>query len=451
MPPPKYPPGPKGHILFGNLKDLSEDLLGFLTECARQYGDIASFRIGNRRVYLLSHPEYIESVLTTDNALFIKHSFFWQHVQAIFGKGLLTSEGEHWEHQRRLIQPAFHGERIASYAEAMVNVAKQMTEKWGDQEVRDIHQDMMQLTADIIHTTLLGSRGNLPVEEIGELMNSVTHEIAVRFRRPFYFPDWIPTPGNLRYGQAVRKLDAFINGIIDEANSTNSDEDNLVNMLLHAHDSEGKPLSRQQVRDELITLFLAGHETTALALSWTWYLLSQHPRVEAKLLEELHIVLGGQSPTFDILRRLEYCEMVIQEAMRLFPPAYTMGREPIQPYELGGYSIPAGSTFLISQWVLHRDPRFFPNPEAFEPERWTESFTKSLPPFAYFPFGGGRRLCIGKAFAMTEAILLLATIAQRFQLSLVPDHPIALLTSVTLRPKNGMKMVVRKRLQKTLP
>ena len=451
MPPHQYPPGPKGHIFFGNLKDLSEDPLGFLTECARQYGDIASFRIGNRRVYLLSHPEYIESVLTTDNALFIKHSFFWQHVQAIFGKGLLTSEGKLWEHQRRLVQPAFHGERIASYAESMVNLANQMTEKWEDQEVRDIHQDMMQLTANIIHTTLLGSRGNLPVEEIGELMNSVTDEIAVRFRRPFYFPDWIPTPGNLRYGQAVRKLNAFINGIIDEANSTNSDKDNLVNMLRHAKDPEGKHLSRQQIRDEIITLFLAGHETTALALSWTWFLLSQHPRVEAKLLEELDSVLGGQSPTFDALRHLEYCEMIIQEAMRLYPPAYTLGREPIQDYELAGYPIAKGSTILISQWVVHRDPRFFPNPEAFEPERWTESFTKHLSRYAYFPFGGGPRFCIGKAFAMTEAVLLLATIAQRFHLSLVPNHPISPLTSVTLRPKYGVKMVVRKRRQKTIP
>jgi cytochrome P450 len=304
---------------------------------------------------------------------------------------------------------------------------------------------MMHLTANIIHSTLLGSRGNLPVKEIGEMMNSVTDEIAVRIRRPFFIPDWVPIPGNLRYGKAIRKLDVFINGIIDEANSTDSDQENLLDMLLHAQDSEGNPLSRQQVRDEITTLFLAGHETTALALSWTWYLLSQHPGVEAKLLEELHTVLGGQSPTFETLRRLKYCEMIIQEAMRLYPPAYSMGREPIQPVEIAGYPIDPGSTILMSQWVVHHDPRFFTNPEAFEPERWTECFTKSLPTFAYFPFGGGRRLCIGKAFAMTEAVLLLATIAQRMQLSLVGDHPIALQTSITLRPKHGVKMVVRKR------
>ncbi|MDX1411428.1 MAG: cytochrome P450, partial [Nitrospirales bacterium] len=205
------------------------------------------------------------------------------------------------------------------------------------------------------------------------------------------------------------------------------------------------PLSRQQIRDEIITFFLAGHETTALALSWTWYLLSQHPQVEKQLHEELQTGLGGAAPSYQSLNSLTYCDKVIQEAMRLYPPAYVLGREPIQPYQLRGFTLPPGSTIFICQWVVHRDPRFFTNPEAFEPERWTNTFTKNLPEFAYFPFGGGPRYCIGKYFAMIEAKLLLATIAQRYRLDLVPGHPVVPLTSVTLRPKHGMKMVVRKR------
>ena len=444
---PQYPPGPSGHFLLGSLKDFSKDILGFLSKCARDYGSFSSFRLGYRRVYLLCDPDDIQAVLDTDHALFHKHSFFWQHVQAIFGKGLLTSEGDHWAHQRHILQPAFQGATIAAYGAKMVQLTEMMLNRWPDEGTKDIHQDMMELTAHIMHETLLGSRGNLPAQEIGELMNSVTDEIAKRFRRPFFYPDWIPTPGNLRYGKAVRKLDAFINGVIDDKNANVGGNGDIVHFLLQAHDPLGNSLSRQQIRDEIITFFLAGHETTALALSWTWYLLSQHPKVEAKVLEELEVALGGNSPTYQDLKRLPYCEKVLKESLRLYPPAYVLGREPVQPYQLRGYTLPPGSTILICQWVVHRDPQFFTNPDAFEPERWTDQFEKALPEFAYYPFGGGPRFCIGKYFAMTEAKLLLATIAQRFHLDLVPNHPVAPLTSVTLRPKDGVKMIVRKRRQ----
>ncbi len=447
----QYPPGPSGHFLLGSLKEFSQDLLGFLSKCAQDHRPISSFRLANRRIYLLSEPEDIKAVLETDQSLFHKHSFFWRHVQAIFGKGLLTSEGDHWKQQRDLMQPAFQGAKVAAYGAKMVQLTETMLDHWQDEEIRDIHQDMMELTAHIIHETLLGSRGNLPAEEIGGVLNTVTDEIAKRFRRPFFYPDWVPTPGNLRYGKAVRSLDTFIYGIIDDDNSTEKAKNNMVDLLLRAQNAKGNLLSRQQIRDEIITFFLAGHETTALALSWTWYLLSQHPQVEEQLHEELETVLGGVAPSYQSLNSLTYCEKVIQEAMRLYPPAYVLGREPIQPYQLRGFTLPPGSTIFICQWVVHRDPRFFTNPEAFEPERWTNTFSRNLPEFAYFPFGGGPRYCIGRYFAMMEAKLLLATIAQRYRLALVPGHPVVPLTSVTLRPKHGVKMVVRKRQQNPLP
>lgn len=439
------PPGPKGHFLIGNLPEFAGDLLGFFTKCAREYGDMVSLRLANMPAYLLNHPDYIEYVLVTNNRNFKKHTFFWRHVRAVFGNGLLTSEGDLWLRERRLVQPAFHQERIAAYAEVMVAYTERMLDTWQDGETHDVHQDMMRLTSQIAAKTFFGADVASEVEEVSAALGVATEEISVRVRRPFRIPDSIPTPGNLRYRRAVQSLDALVYTIIRLRRASTQDSGDLLSMLLRAQDEDGSRMNDQQLRDEIITLFLAGHETTALVLSWTWYLLSQHPAAEATLLVELQAVLGGRAPTIDDLRRLSYTKMVVMESMRLYPPVYAFGREALQDCEIGGYQVPAGTTLFMSQWVMHRDPRYFDHPEEFNPDRWSHDLANRLPKYAYFPFGGGPRLCIGNAFAMTEAVLLLATIAQKFHLALAPGHPITLHPSVTLRPRHGIRMVLTKR------
>ena len=434
------PPGPKGQFLLGNLPALGKDLIGFLTRCARDYGDIVALRLFNMPAFLLNNPDLIEYVLVTNQRNFIKHSFFWRHVTAVFGNGLLTSEGDFWLRERRLCQPAFHRDQVAAYGAVMVDFTERAVAEWRDGDVRDVHQDMMRLTSRIAAQTLLGADVASDVDQVEPALDTVIEQIAVRFKRPFAFPDAVPTPGNLRYRKAVNRLNDLIYKVIRERRAATSRSDDLLSLLLHAQDSDGTRMTDQQLRDEAITLFLAGHETTALALSWTWYLLSQHPEVETKLWAELAAVLGGRAPSVADLARLRYTEMVVMESLRLYPPAYVMGREAVNDCEIGGYPVRRGSTVFVSQWLMHHDARYFENPDAFIPERWADGLAKRLPKYAYFPFGGGPRMYIGSNFAAIEATLLLATIAQRFRLTLVPGHPIELLASITLRPKHGIRV-----------
>jgi cytochrome P450 len=444
-PRPPRPPGPKGQFLLGNLPALGKDLIGFLTRCARDYGDIVALRLFNMPAFLLNNPDLIEYVLVTNQRNFIKHSFFWRHVTAVFGNGLLTSEGDFWLRERRLCQPAFHREQVAAYGAVMVDFTERAVAEWRDGDVRDVHQDMMGLTSRIAAQTLLGADVGSDVDQVEPALDVVIEQIAVRFKRPFAFPDAVPTPGNLRYRKAVHRLNDLIYKVIRERRAATSRSDDLLSLLLHAQDIDGTRMTDRQLRDEAITLFLAGHETTALALSWTWYLLSQHPEVEAKLWAELAAVLGGRSPSVADLDRLRYTGMVVMESLRLYPPAYVMGREAVNDCEIGGYPVGRGNTVFVSQWLMHHDARYFENPDAFLPERWADGLAKRLPKYAYFPFGGGPRMCIGSNFAAIEAALLLATIAQRFRLTLVPGHPIELLPSITLRPKHGIRVVVARR------
>ncbi len=432
------PPGPNGHFVFGNLREFGVDVLGFFTRCAREYGDIVRLRLANRTAYLLNHPDYIEYVLVTNNKNFIKHSFFWRHMRKMFGQGLLTSEGDFWLRQRRLAQPAFHRDRIASYGEVMVAYAERMVDGWGEGEMRNLHEDLMSVTLEIVAKVLFDADVAKDVEAVGQALDAITRESAVRLRRPFYIPDAVPLPSNIRYLRAVRRMDKLVYRIIREHRGADQDAGDLLSMLLESRDEAGRGMSDRQLRDEAITILLAGHETVALALSWTWYLLSQHPTAEQQLVDELRRVLGDRLPCVSDLPALRYTERVIKEAMRLYPPVYSFGREAVDDCEIGGYAVPAGTTLFMSPWVMHRHPRYFEQPDAFLPERWDGDLVERLPKFAYFPFGGGPRLCIGSRFAMMEAVLLLAAIAQRFHLSLVPERPVTLFPSITLRPKDGV-------------
>jgi cytochrome P450 len=434
----RRPPGPKGLPFLGNLLEFSRDVLRYYGEWAREYGDIFAFSLRGWPVVLLNNSDYAEYVLVRNHRNFIKFPLFFRHVRAIFGQGLLTSEGEFWHRQRRLAAPAFHAQRVASYGGVMVEDTERMLASWRPGELRDAHADMMALTLRIAAKTLFNTEVDEDIAEIGQAFNTIAEEIAVRVRRPFLIPDVIPTPGNVRYVRGVRRVDHLVTTIIKDRQAQGGDRGDLLSMLMLARDDEGRPMTERQLRDEVITLLLAGHETTALALSWTWYLLSQHPDVEARLAAELREVLGGRAPAVSDLPRLRYTEQVVTEAMRLYPPAWGFGREALADCEIGGYAIRAGTTVVISPWVSHRDPRYFEEPLKFRPERWSGDFAARLPRFAYIPFGGGPRICIGNRFAMMEAVLILATVAQHFRLEWQRDRPVVPLPSITLRPKDGV-------------
>jgi cytochrome P450 len=435
----RRPPGPKGLPLLGNLLEFRRDVLRYYLEWSREYGDAVSLNLAGWPVALLNNPDYAEYVLVKNHRNFIKFPLFFRKVRAIFGQGLVTSEGEFWLRQRRLAAPAFHAQRVAGYGDTMVRHTERMLTGWQPGKLRDIHTDMMEVTLRIAAKTLFDAEVDEDVSDIGQAFNAIADEIAKRVRQPFVLPDVIPTPGNVRYLRGVRRIDRLVDSIIRERQRNGDvDRGDLLSMLMLARDDDGKPMTAKQLRDEVITLLLAGHETTALALSWTWYLLAQHPEADAKLAAELREVLGGRAPAVSDLPRLRYTEQVVTEAMRIYPPAWGFGREALADCEIGGYAIPAGTTVIISPWVSHRNPRYFPDPTAFRPERWDNDFAATLPRFAYIPFGGGPRICIGNRFAMMEAVLVLATVAQRFHLELQNGQPVVPLPSITLRPKGGV-------------
>ena len=440
-------PGPRGELFFGNLRPFAADILGYFTSCVREFGDTVALRLPGRDVLLLNRPADIEAVLLTQRTNFIKHTFFWRHVTAIFGNGLLTSEGEFWLRQRRLAAPAFHPDRIAAYADVMAAYADRQADAWdgdGQGAPRDVHRDMMRVTMEIVSKTLFDVEVEEDVDAIGRSFDLVIREIAKRFRRPIKIADWIPLPGNLRYRRGVGLLDRLVKRVLAERRARPGDRGDLLSMLMAARDDDGKPMSDRQLRDELITLFLAGHETTAIALSWTLFLLARHPDVEERLSREIREALAGRLPRAADLPSLRYAEAVVRESLRLFPPAYVIGREALADCVIGGYDVPAGTTIYFAPWVLHRDARHFPDPEAFRPERWLDGSTARLPKYAYIPFGGGPRICIGERFAMMEGVLVLVTLLRRCRLEMAGPDPVPF-PSITLRPEGGPVMRVRAR------
>ena len=433
------PPGPPRRPILGNLVEFGRNPLTFFARCAEEYGDVVSLRIGGWPALFLNHPDHFENVLLTNNRNFIKHRFFWRHVTEIFGRGLLTSEGAPWLTQRRLMQPAFHRDRIAGYGATMVAYTERMLDRWtgNGSERRDVHDDLLKLTMEIATKTLFGA--DLPRVEAAEVSAAFSEaivEIANRFRRPFRIPPWLPIPSNRRYQRAMARLDRLIYGFIDQKKLEGTGDD-LLSMLMEVRDEDGTGMDAKQIRDEAVTIFLAGHETTAITLSWTLYLLSQNPPVEERLVREIQSASD--------VTRLPYLANVVNESMRLFPPAYAFGRESLEECSIGGYLIPAGTTIFMSPWVIHRDPRWFSDPLEFRPERWDGDFAKTLPRFAWLPFGGGPRICIGNNFALMEAMLVLASILRRYRLTLAPGARIDPFPSITLRPRYGMPMIVTRR------
>lgn len=440
------PPGPKGAPLMGVMRDFNSDQLGFIDRMREEYGDIVWMRFLYVPALFLYHPDQVEYVLVTNPKNFIKSmSLRSNFFQRLVGNGLLTSEGEEWKRARRLSQPAFHRERVASYSQIMVDYANRLVGKWQDGDTRDVHPDMMRLTLEIVVQCLFSADVSTDVDEVGATLKELIKPFAAQATLSWILNNRLPTPTHLRFHKLSRKIDNVVYRIISERRASGEDKGDLLSMLLAARDEDGSQMTDRQLRDEVMTLFLAGHETTALTLAWSWYLLGTNPEAEKKFHAELDEVLGGRPATFADLPRLKFTEQIAKESMRLYPPAFGLGREAINDCEIGGYRVPKGTQVFLFQWATQRDPRFYDEPNAFRPERWTADFIERLPKYAYFPFGGGPRVCIGASFAMMEVILCLATIGQRFRLEMDRDHPVSIYPAMSLRPRDGIKVKVRAR------
>ncbi len=437
-----------GHLpILGHSVAYARGPLAFLQR-AHALGPFVRVNFFGLKAIMLTEPEHIEEVFVTKAKHFGK-DVYAQDLKRVLGEGLLTAEGDFWLRQRRLAQPAFHKERIAGYGRTMIDVAEQEHARWQDGEERDIHADMMRVTLEIVGKTLFGANVVDQAHDIAEGLEAV----MLRYTDPIAMgvPHWdkLPTPLNRRFKAGIGRIDRVIRQLIEDHRAGRvGDKNDLLSMYRAARDEDGSGMSEQQLRDEVITLILAGHETTAIALSWTWMLLAQHPAVREKLEEELDRVLGGRAPTVADLPKLEYTDRVIKESMRLYPPAWSTGRQALQDTSVGGLPIKKGEQVWMIEWAVHRDPRWFEDPERFDPDRWAGDLQKRIPRYAYFPFGGGPRMCIGHAFATMEAVLLLASFARAFRAPLVAGHPIEAAPAITLRPKHGLKVRVEKRVQR---
>lgn len=436
------PPGPRGLPLIGSASRAGQDFFGFITENARTYGDVVYFEIINEQFYQLNHPDDIESVLVENNQQFAKGHLNQELLAPVLGTGLFTSEGETWRNQRHRIQPLFHPDRITVYGDIMLECTERMLEEWADKKQINVHEAMKGLTLEIVAQALLGVDIRRDIRSIGRNLDIILR--YVESTSNLLLPSWAPTPGNRRFQRAITELESIVERIIDERR-TETDGVDIVSRLVAAEDERGESMSTHQLRDEVMTFLIAGHETTAVALTYTWYLLATHPEIEQRLVEELTTVLDGDPPSMDEVSGLTFTDRVITESMRLFPPVNRIHREPVEDVVISGHQIPAGATVVLPQWVVHRDPRWYQDPLAFHPDRWTDEFRSELPHLAYFPFGAGPRRCIGDRFARLEATLVLATALQQYHLELPPEMSLDVEAAVTTRPKQSLWMNVYER------
>jgi cytochrome P450 len=417
---------------------------GFLLALAKEHGDIVGFRWGRSTEYLLNNPEYTYRVLVAEQGSFMKGQAL-QEAKRILGEGLLTSEGELHDRQRRLIQPLFQPRRVERYGETMVRCAEELSNRWRHGATIDAQQEMARLTLAIVGRTLFAADVEGEAREIGIALTDALDSIKTLTLPWSRVIEVLPIPVMRRLRHARERLDRTIYTLIRERRTDGHQGDDLLSLLVRASQDDGGAMGDEQIRDEAMTLFLAGHETTATALTWTWFLVAQHPNVEARLHEEVDAILGDRPPTASDTTLLAYTDCVLREAIRLYPPAWLIGRRALVDFEVESYVVPRGAIVILSPYVSHRDPRWFAEPERFDPERWTEEQLSGRPRWAYFPFGGGARTCVGEAFAWTEAKLVIATLARRWRLRQSPGCQVELHPRVTLRPKGGMPMTLERR------
>jgi cytochrome P450 len=433
--------------LVGVSFKFARDPLMMLQSVAKEYGDIVQLPVGFENRLFINHPDWITQVLVVQHGKFHKSDLTRRLLGNLLGQGLLTSEDDFWRRQRRLAQPAFRRSRINEYSPTMVDIAQEHIRDWRNGEERDLAEEMMALTLEVAVRALFGTALPGTARQVGQATTFLMRYQLKRLRSPLKFPASWPTPKNNRARREQEVLDSLVYRIIADrkAQGNASQQDDVLSLLITAMDEDGSQMTLKQLRDETMTLFLAGHETTALTLAWTWYLLGENPSTEARLHEELNGVLGGRAPEPSDLERLPYLQAVVNESLRLYSPAAVMSRLGTAPFSLGGYDFPAGTTAIMSQWVMHRDPRFFDDPLAFRPERWLDGLENRLPKGAYFPFGDGPRRCIGQGFALLDTYLVLGVMAQKFRFRLVPGHPVVPEQLITLRPRYGLRMKVHAR------
>jgi cytochrome P450 len=448
----RRPPAvPRNSLLFGNLSALQRDPLAFFVGAHREYGDVVRYRLALFSAYLVAHPDHVKRVLQDNHTNYTKDVIDYKVLGWIVEQGVLLSDGPLWLRQRRLMQPAFHRQRIAGLGAMMAQVAGDLAETWAPAaargEVVDVGQAMTAVTMRVVGRALFSADVGEAVDTVGRSFSALDADLIRRFRSGMIFPPVLPTPRDRAFRANRKALDGVVDGIIQARRTTGQREDDLLQMLLEARDEEtGEGMTDDQLRAEVKTLLLAGHETTANSLAWVWYLLSQHPEAEAQLHAELDEVLGGRLPGLDDLPRLVYTRMVFDEALRLYPPAWLVARRASEADTLGPYEVGAGSAIIISTYVTHRHKEFWDDPERFDPERFRPGRAEKYHRYAYFPFGGGPRQCIGNTFAQMEATLILATLAQRYRLRLAPNHPpVEPLALITLQQRHGLHMSIEER------
>ena len=446
--PPSNIPGPKGHFLTGSIPEIQQDRVKFLLDLQRDYGDIVRIKLGPFEALVLFHPDGIQHILQDNHTNYSKDTHTYASLSALVGNGLISSNGDFWLRQRRLMQPAFHHQQINALSGMICKEANSLLDGWEsfirDGELLNMTNEMMRLSLSVATQALFGNRMHDPDHLLASNISFLMTDTAFRFEHPFYPPYWVPAARNRQFNAAMKSLDRVIYGMISKRRDHPKQADDLLAMLMQAHEAGNEnSMSDKQLRDEVVTLFLAGHETTALALSWTLYLLSQHPEVEACLRSELDHILAGRNPSLADLPKLVYTRMVLDESMRLYPPAWITERKALADDEIGGYLIPAGTTLAVTQYVTHRHSQFWENPNAFDPERFNPQRSEGRPRYAYFPFGGGPRQCIGKDLALLETHLVLAMIVQRCRFDLEQGLEIKTEPELSLRLKGGLKMRLR--------
>ena len=448
--PGKRPPGPRGSLrellsllLFGP----SQDSLRILMNAARDFGDVVRLSGGPQAPYFVNHPDFIKHILQENNRNYCKQNRLNDLLKPFIGEGLLTSDGEVWRRRRRMAQPAFHRQRLALLVELMTDTVEEIMASWQPRVEKgtpfDVLVEMQRIALTIVGRALFNVEVEDDVKKMTRQSQAIMEYFNHRTNYPLSLPEYIPTRRNRRAMQAMRESDENIYSILRARRQSQEDRHDLLSMLLAVRDEEtGEGLTDKELRDEMQTFMGAGNETTAVTLGWAWYLLSRHPEVDRTFRAELREVLGGRTPSFEDLPRLRYTRMIVDETLRLYPPAWAMSRSAIGSDEIGGYYIPAGALILLSPYVIQRDPRYWDNPEGFDPERFTPECSQNRPRYTYFPFGGGPRQCIGNEFALMEATLVLATVAQKYRLQLVPGHPVEPYPIFTLRPRHGVLMTV---------
>ncbi|GIV65629.1 MAG: cytochrome P450 [Chloroflexota bacterium] len=438
-----------GKDLLPHLSKIRKDTPGFLLECSRRYGDLVGFAVGGVKVFFINHPDFIRRVLQDNHHNYSKDTIQYNTLATITGRGLLTSDGEEWLRHRRLEQPAFSRSRLAALDQVIAPALEAMLKRWEQQPedaVLDIDREMMAVTLEIVGQSLFSIDLRTDAPRLTQAVLTALDHVIYRAQNPFAPPDWLPIPQNIAFRKALRQLDQAVYEIMENRRRSGEIRDDLLAMLMNARDEEGKgsALTDQQIRDEIITLLIAGHETVASALTWSWYLLAQHPSIWEQMRAEVAQLPDDRLPCYPDLERLPFTAAVFSEALRLYPPAWLITRKAIGEDELNGYKISPGSLMVISPYVVHRHPQYWEDAEAFLPQRFTNGRERAIPRFAYIPFGGGPRLCIGNNFAMIEGVLILAGVTQHYRLELATANPVLADPLVTLRPHHGLPMRLRR-------